>query len=201
MHTASLKETILHAIGRASLPIRSLTITAICLILFAFGSSAENFLVYDRALVDAGQWWRLISGQLIHIGNDHLFWDVSAFILLAALVEPKGRVAFWGIMAVSFLPIGVFVHLFLPDLHIYAGLSGGLNALLFITTYDMWKRDGGWLAPAVLVGCALKIIFEIYLQAPLFTSPTLPAVPEVHAVGYICGALWVCRTKIRFSLK
>lgn len=177
--------------GGFSLPGRTLGLTFICLALFAIGQNATDLFVYDRYAIEMGEWWRLLTGQFVHIGLDHVFWDVSAFLMLAALIEKKGARYYWCLMMVCFLPIGLYVHCLLPHLTYYSGLSGGLNTLFFVTTWHIWKRDGGWLAPALLIGNTAKILYEIYIGDALFTETAWPPLPEVHAIGFICGMFWI----------
>lgn len=179
------------------IPGRTALLGLLCLALFLIGQIATDLFVYDRAAVNAGEWWRMLTGQLVHVGLDHLFWDLTAFILLAALIEPKGILKFWTIMAISFIPVAAFVHYGLPELSQYSGLSGGLNTLFFITTYEIWRRDGGWLAPAMLMGNTLKIVTEISMGDALFTSTAWPPVPEVHGIGFFAGFLFVLWHEIK----
>ena len=38
-------------------------------------------LWYDRALVGSGEWWRLLTGNLVHVGWTHLALDVGALVI------------------------------------------------------------------------------------------------------------------------
>ena len=177
--------------GRFNLPGRTLFLTGLFIALFALAPHTNDLLIYDRDAVISGEWWRLLTGQFIHIGIGHLFWDVSAFLMLATLVEPEGRKSYWGLLACATIPVGLFIYQFMPHITYYAGLSGALNTLFVVTTYDLWKRDGGWLAPLLMIGHILKILIELWTQTALFTQTLWPPVPEVHAAGFMVGIIWL----------
>ncbi len=180
--------------GRSPLPGRTLLLTGLCLLVFLAGAGMTDILIYNRAAVESGEWWRIITGQFVHIGWDHIFWDVGAFISLAWMIETasdkKRGLQFWSVMLAGLLPVGLFIH-YASNLPLYCGMSGALNTLFAIVLYDMWQKDRMWLYPAFLAGNGLKIVTEIWLGGALFTETALPTFPQAHAVGYVCGFIWI----------
>ena len=76
----------------------SLTVAA----LFAFvGSGVAELLQYDRSALEHGQAWRWVLGHLTHWSADHLFWDLSTFLVLGIACERQSRGRFAATVALS----------------------------------------------------------------------------------------------------
>ena len=57
-------------------------LASVMLALFvAFGPQPDLFM-YDRAGIEAGEWWRLLTGHLVHADMAHLAANVLALVLL-----------------------------------------------------------------------------------------------------------------------
>src|SRR5476649_2797576 len=67
---------------------RGWLLLGVCLALLVIqsgGSTAQLALRYDRDGLAAGQWWRLLSAHVIHLGFEHALLDVAALALMWAL--------------------------------------------------------------------------------------------------------------------
>ena len=75
------------------LPWVSLALVAASVAVYLTPGAADR-LVYDRALVEAGQWWRLASAVLVHFSASHLAWDAAALLGAGWVAERAGRTRF-----------------------------------------------------------------------------------------------------------
>ena len=131
--------------------------------------AAAEALVYDRALVDAGEWWRLVTAHLVHFGWAHFGWDACAIVAGGALAERDDRRAFGVLLAGAALLAGVTVHVLSPELARYAGLSALAYAALAFAALAK-ARDDAALRPVwlLLLGAlAAKLVVDAARGAPM----------------------------------
>ncbi|OZU89966.1 rhomboid family intramembrane serine protease [Virgibacillus indicus] len=89
---------------------------------------------YNPAIIEEGEWWRIVSSMFLHIGFLHLFMNMLAVYYLGALAE---RIyGSWRFLIIYFLAgIGGGLASFAFSPHVSAGASGALfglfGALLF----------------------------------------------------------------------
>jgi rhomboid family GlyGly-CTERM serine protease len=106
-----------------------------------------HLLQYDRDAVQSGEFWRLVTGNLVHWGREQFWLDAGAFLVIGLLFEPKlGRRTLWLILSSS-VAVGAGIFLLLPDLQTYRGLSGvdgGLFAARGATNLSCWE-DSRWI--------------------------------------------------------
>lgn len=100
-------------------------------LLMLTGDAGRELLRYDRSGIAAGEWWRLVSAHLVHLGWSHFALNSVGLILVWTLVGNVYSAPQWllvALVAVATMAAGFW---FLnPDLAWYVGLSGLLHALL-----------------------------------------------------------------------
>jgi len=187
--------------GGIMLPWRSILLgTGVVLAYLAFGPAPEAW-VYDRAAIVRGEWWRLFTGHWVHSDRTHAGWDISALLLLGIVFEE--RLQWWLPIALLVGTVGVDVWLWWGDqtLDYYCGLSGILNSLLLVGLLQLWRDIRHPLVALTVMGAAVKILVEINYGQALLTQTAWPSVPTVHAVGFLCGLVYVLRIwMVRSSL-
>lgn len=106
-------------------------VLALLATLFALlGDSASHWLRYDRTAILDGQWWRLISGNLVHLGWPHLLLNLAGLILVWLLFRHTISTRNWIIVTtLSAVAVGGGLLMFDPALEWYVGLSGVLHGL------------------------------------------------------------------------
>jgi rhomboid family GlyGly-CTERM serine protease len=127
----------------------------------------------DRVL--SGDWWRLLTHPLVHVGGYHLLLDAGAFLLLYGGLEEASRLrrltyvgacAFGGLL----VPLLSAPQIFEVGLCGLSGTAHGLMAVYGLELLDLRGADKG-LRMAGL-GCTLvvvvKSLVEIVQGAPLF---------------------------------
>jgi len=148
-------------------------------------------LRYQREAILHGELWRLVTGQLLHLGWSHLVLNVVALALVTALFGRLFRPADWAwIYAGSFLATSLGLLLLQPGLHWYVGLSGALHGLFAAgAVVSLRRREGGALL--LLAGLVFKLGWE-QLAGPLPGSTEWSGgtvITAAHLYGAIGGAL------------
>ncbi len=175
--------------GGSMLPWRTLLLTGLALALYLWAGAAPEAWVYDRLAISQGEWWRLISGHWVHSDLEHAVWDIGALLALGLLFEPRSKGEVLSSLALGTLGIDLWLWYVEPSLAYYCGLSGILNGLLALGLVRWWQEDRHPLIGMTGLGAVLKIAWEMAAGEALLTSTTWPSVPEVHAVGFVCGLL------------
>jgi rhomboid family GlyGly-CTERM serine protease len=153
-------------------------------------------LLYDRAQIATGQWWRLWSGHLAHHGARHLFWNLAVFIPSAIWLERLWPRTARSFLAISPLFISACLLGFEPTLKIYAGLSGvtvGVLALLALLQLRNNAGEPRWFWAAILALIAIKIGVEFLRPATAFFAglpPGVRNVPWAHLAGALGASLF-----------
>jgi rhomboid family GlyGly-CTERM serine protease len=155
------------------------------------GSDASTLLRYDRAALAQGQWWRLLSGHLVHLGWSHLALNVAGLALVWALVGQAFSTRHWLLLlATAGLGISIGLLTFNPELAWYVGLSGLLHAMLVAGSLAQLRR-GQASAALLLVLVWGKLIWE-QLFGPLPGSAASSGgavIVDAHFYGGLLGTL------------
>jgi rhomboid family GlyGly-CTERM serine protease len=183
--------------ARCARAVWALSLLFLVPVLHAF-AAAEELLQYDRAAVDRGQLWRLVTCHLTHWSVDHLVWSGGAFAVLvsaARRLAPRRTIT---CVAASAVVVGWAVHFF-TSLPLYRGLSGIDSALFVLVAVALLRsaRAAGkprpaFLAGALLLGFAGKLLFEMTAGRAMFVDAAaagMTPVPLAHAAGAIVGLL------------
>ncbi len=173
-------------LSRWSLP---LALTALCLLLQAAGLVEP--LRYERAALQAGQWWRLLTGNLVHLGWSHLLMDLAGLWLIWWFFVADLRPAEWAwLLLVSGLAVTGGLYTFDPHLVWYVGLSGLLHGLLVGGALRVLPRELPF-GVLLLGGVAFKLYWEQTHGALPGTAALAggPVVVDAHLYGALGGAL------------
>lgn len=154
----------------------------------AVGDAAFLALRYERDALLDGDFWRVLSGHVVHVSWAHLGVNLAVGALVVALF---GR--HLGLGAVLLCVAGTTAGLFLFSLRVawYAGLSGVLHGLIVFGALEAWRRDRRWIGLAAIALVALKVAVEESKGAPggLADLVGAPVVVRAHLYGAISGAL------------
>jgi rhomboid family GlyGly-CTERM serine protease len=177
----------------ARLPWVTLTVASASLAVAVIPGAGE-LLQYERATVESGEYWRLLSSQLAHWTPRMATADLLVLLITGTWLESRSRrLVAWTILATALL-VGVTVHTWLPELMLYRGSSGIASGLFVAVALDvLGSPSRPWLRHLALVSLLVfgaKTAWEAATGAALVAGP-LPqgvlAIPTVHLVGALAG--------------
>ena len=180
--------------GGITLPWLSILLGAGAVLAYLVLGAAPEAWVFDRVAITQGEWWRLVTGHWVHSDLAHAGWDITALLLLGVVFEVRLQ---WRLpIALLTGTVGVDAWLWWGDpvLYYYCGLSGILNSLLIVGLMQLWRDCRHPLVVLTGVGAAVKILVEINAGQALLTQTAWSSVPMVHAVGFLCGLVFVWGT-------
>ena len=172
---------------RASLVAAAL-IGPLCVLLW-FGGELNPLLQYERDRVLAGEWWRLITGHLVHLDAAHL--AVNAVVILAWLSLFDERSLGWILSASCCYALlaGLGLLIFSAELTWMLGASAITYALVGGSAFRALLRGPRLLGAAVLGALGLKALAEQAwgLESWLSHFVDYPIASEAHVYGIAAG--------------
>ncbi|HUQ50585.1 MAG TPA: rhombosortase [Gammaproteobacteria bacterium] len=168
-----------------------LTIFVVCLALAAGGDALREVGRYQRDAIEGGQYWRLVSGHLVHLGLGHLWPNLAALLVIGALFDDVFRSVDWlraSLASAAAIDVGLYV--LDPDVIWYVGLSGVLHGLVAAGAFALLLRRQK-IGAVLAAGLGAKLAFE-QLAGPLpFTAESVggPVVVAAHLYGAAGGLL------------
>jgi rhomboid family GlyGly-CTERM serine protease len=127
---------------------------------FIFDAQISDLLIYNRSLITAGEYWRIISGHFFHSNANHFLLNVAAVALLWAL---HGQYYSYKNYLLVFLTSAIIcslgIYWFSVNIELYVGLSGVLHGFfVWGALMDIkHKEKTGYL---LLMGVMAKVIHE-----------------------------------------
>lgn len=160
-------------------------------LLLLFLQFFQDELVFKRDNINQGQWWRLITGNLVHTNFPHLGMNVaglwiSAF-LFADYLTPKNYIISLFVLLIF---VGLGIYFFSPVLMWYAGISGALYGLFLIgAVYAILHKDYITGIP-LLILIPAKIIWDLIYGGSQSSAELIgvPVATDAHLYGMI-GAI------------
>lgn len=160
---------------------------ALLLVPQLWGSAATKLLRYDRTAIAAGQWWRLLTAHIAHLGLHHALLNILGLVLLWALFAHEWKPLQWAVIVlVVTLAIDGGLWFRDPGISWYVGASGVLHGLMAAGTvaYVLRHDPLGWIMAGLL---AAKLAYE-HLHGPLpFAGRGVPVVVDAHLYGALAG--------------
>jgi rhomboid family GlyGly-CTERM serine protease len=164
---------------------------AICLLMAAGGDSLRELSRYERLTILSGEYWRLVSGHLVHLGFGHLWPNVAALAVVGLLFEDVFRSRDWIRVAVcSAAAIDVGLLAFEPAVLWYVGLSGVLHGFVAAGALALLMRRET-LGAVLALGLTAKLVFEQLVGPMPFTAQSVggPVVVAAHLYGAVGAVL------------
>ncbi|RUO35245.1 rhombosortase [Aliidiomarina sanyensis] len=181
-------------------------VSALLFLIYVVPDAWRFQLTFERDLIEAGEYWRILTGQLVHLDISHLVLNIlGVWVMFLLFAEHAPR---WHYVAVVTL-LALFSNLgmlwFAPEIDRYVGFSGVLYGLFaWGALLDVYKKVRfGWI---LLIGVLLKVTWE-YIAGPvaLGAASTANLATAAHFFGMVGGlfvAGWqVSRSRIRRSDK
>lgn len=168
------------------------------LVLLGIWAWQPMILAYERDAIIAGQWWRLLSGQYLHLSLSHLIGNMLglgvAWLLFA---DNWRRWRFAWLTSVCVLGSNLGMFLFHPSIEYYVGFSGALYGLIAFGALSDWFNRV-LFGRFITLGLLIKISWEYFIE-PIawfaWADLSLLAV-EAHFFGALTGFLIACLTRM-----
>ncbi|MRX28290.1 rhombosortase [Kangiella sp. HZ709] len=171
-------------------------ISSLVLVLLLLEPTSSNWLAYRRLSISNGEVWRFITPNLVHLGVVHTLMNLVGFWLIVLIFRPLLKMQDWIIWIISLYILNIVgIHLFLPELSRYVGMSGALYGLISAACVAE-MRFKVKLSALLLIIVGLKIfapqIFGIRAEYNDLIGGYV--VEESHIIGFIqgifVGLLW-----------
>ena len=164
-------------------------------LVFLFPAVA-SYLIYDREQLFAGEWWRLVTGILVHFSWTHLTYNAVILLVAGWLLEGKNKARFLILILATGLMSSMYFVLFLPDMNRYGGLSGIASAVVvYLCLLKIRERlPTRWIWVVILILFASKVFYESVMQQAFFVSYSslmINVVPSTHIIGAMVAVLMV----------
>ncbi|MBV8341517.1 MAG: rhombosortase [Gammaproteobacteria bacterium] len=154
-----------------------------------WGEHAQLLLRYERGGLAQGQWWRLVSMHVIHLGPRHALANALALALLWALFARDYSPRAWTLILVTAAAaVDAGLWFLASTVTWYAGSSGVLHGVLAagaVAHVRRGERDG-W---PLLVLLAAKLAYEQGVGGLPFSGTVV--VVDAHLYGVV-GGLAAC---------
>ncbi len=153
--------------------------------LFAQLPSIANGLFWSHLLIAQGQWWRIITGNVIHTNITHWAMNMSALWLMLFIFHwPPRHLALLLLSGASFVGFG----LLFTDMQQYVGLSGVLHYLWAYGAATEWCKGQRSSSLLCLVIVA-KVAWEQIYGPSALTEQWIDAQVAVnaHLIGMLGG--------------
>lgn len=175
----------------------SLCLTLLMLGLSLLGPQAEILLEFNREKIFQGEYWRLLTSNLVHYGFAHVLMNVAAFILIGiSFLRELSLKAYLGLLLLTALAVNLGTLLFNPELFFYRGFSGALHGLL-VAGLLLNRFRNPWLSYLGVILVFAKIAHEH--QADFQANQLQELLPvavavDSHMYGAIAGLVFFAIT-------
>ena len=169
----------------------------VCLLLALGGDELRELARYERVAIENGEYWRLVSGHLVHLGLRHLWPNLAALLVIGMLFEDLFRNAdWWRLSAASAGAIDIGLYVLDPNVLWYVGLSGVLHGLVAAGVLALLVRRQ-MLGAVLALGLGGKLVFEQIAGPVPFTAESVggPVVVAAHLYGAAGGLLMELATQ------
>ena len=141
-------------------------------------------LRYDRAGIENGEWYRLITGNLVHLPGNTIEWRGWTF----HCPERLPMLVWLRRSFFLFMGMSLGLYFFAPDMVWYVGLSGAMHGFFVLGLVPQAvKKD------IVALGCVVyllgKLGYELYAGAPVSDEAAIggKVALESHLWGAVSG--------------
>ncbi len=139
------------------------------------GHTADNLVLYGP-LVHQGQWYRIFTVSLVHVGFVHLFFNMILLWIIGKLLEPGAGPVRLGLIYLASVASGSAAALLATPHAVSAGASGGVFGVAAAATIVMQRQGIRFWD----TGFGPLLIFNLVLD--YFT-------PNISIAAHIGGAI------------
>jgi rhomboid family GlyGly-CTERM serine protease len=168
-------------------------VMALLLLLGLGGEPVRAALRYDAAAIGAGQWWRLLTGNFVHLGWWHLFLNEMGLAVLVLLCPERLSWPVWArrILLLS-LGMSTGLYFFVPTTAWYVGMSGVIHGLFVLGLGRQVLIGRDLIAAGCLAYLLGKIAWEMIAGVPVSDEAALggSVLVESHLYGSLSAVVY-----------
>ena len=171
-----------------------MALSLLMLLLTALENSLFPLLTLEAAKINEGEYWRILTANLVHFGWAHTLMNTAALLLCSFAffsnypVKKFSLLLFW-----CCLVVGIAIYLFSPEYSPYAGLSGAIHGLIVAgllqpRVYPLWIRLFGL---GLIIAKLIQENMAGYQATDLQALIPVAVAVESHVYGAIAGFLFI----------
>ena len=172
---------------KSSFLISAIILIITSIILYTIQSLSLPLLEFNRSAITNGEFWRLLTGNLMHTNHWHLIFNLAGLVMLTHLFKHlMTNIHFVIFRIINAILVSVLIYYFSTSIEYYVGLSGYLHGLfVYGCLIEINKgMKGSWL---LLLGVSAKIGYETIYGASNEMSELINA--SVATDAHLFGAL------------
>jgi rhomboid family GlyGly-CTERM serine protease len=180
-----------------------LAIVFIAFVSFVMQWWQANF-IYTREAIELGQWWRIITSQFVHTNWAHYLLNMGGLGIIGLLFYTTLHVRTFTIsLFLLVISVGVCLHLFVPSLYWYAGLSGALYGLYLMAAYSSLKKKDYFMGISVALLVTGKVAADHFFGVIQDNSALIDArvVTEAHNYGVLSAFVLIALDAVYLFIK
>ncbi|MCC5855315.1 MAG: rhombosortase [Idiomarina sp.] len=163
-----------------------LLVALLLVLIFVLPESLLFQLTYERSLILEGQWWRIISGQWVHLSWSHLLMNLLGILLMWFLFA-EHAVGWRYVPVVIWIGAGANLGMLVtsPEIGYYVGFSGVLYGMFaWGACHDIDRKVR--FGVGMLLGMSLLVTWDYFWGTP---TSALDLAVAAHFYGVIAGVL------------
>ena len=169
-----------------------LTVLVLCIFAQFSLMSGIDWFQFAREDIEAGQWWRFITGNLVHLNWRHFAMNSVALIAIYILFPDVLKITGWVLVfLINCMTVTVGIWLFSPEIYWYVGLSGTLHGLVVVLLLLDFITHKNLLNLILFVVLLAKLVWEAWMGPIPGSEQTAggPVIVQAHFYGFIGGLL------------
>ena len=149
------------------------------------GQEVVSELALVPSLIDAGEWWRLLTPILVHGGAIHLFFNMYILFIYGPNVEQTfGSIRFVVMFLIAGFMGSAFSYAFPPE-SASVGASGAIFGVVGILLVYLYRRRGTAIMSQYMRGIGMFILLNFIFGL----LPNMNVDNFAHLGGLVGGAL------------
>ncbi len=170
-----------------------LAVMALILLLGIGGDPVRVALRFDPVAIGAGEWWRLLTCNFVHLGWWHLFLNEMGLLVLVLLCPEELPWPVW-VRRLLLLCLGMSTSLyfFVPGIRSYVGMSGVIHGLFVLGLGRQIVVGRDLIAAGCLAYLVGKIAWEMVSGAPVSDEAAIggAVLVESHLYGSLSALIY-----------
>ncbi|MEJ2443796.1 MAG: rhombosortase [Exilibacterium sp.] len=144
----------------------------------------------SSAALENGQYWRLLSANLVHTNTVHLVMNLAGFYLIFVFCSERCPPGAFSLFTLSCGVLSLTILSWWLNISWYVGLSSALHGLLALLVATAWARDR-----LLSLGVALLVIVKLGIEAreggDTLSSALIgaPVFWQSHITGVVAGVV------------